>query len=82
MITPEFVTALTGLVVAIGTLVKMFMVSAQASETHETVKAIDVHTNGALTALQQSVKDMRSVQATPTELAARAEPTPEALPQP
>ena len=77
---PTFITALATLVAAVTALVKVFQVQRSQSETHETIKAIDVHTNGAISALRQSVIDMRSQQATPAEIAARVTDPPELPP--
>ena len=73
---PTFITALATLIASITALIKVLQVQRAQANTHETIKAIDVHTNGTLTALQQNVIDLRSTIATPAELEARSNALP------
>lgn len=71
MTDPTFITALATLVASVTALIKVMQVERQAVATHQTLKVVDAHTNGQLQGLQQAVTDLRSVRATPGELAAR-----------
>lgn len=75
-ITPDLIVSLATLITAITALVRALMTHQVAQDTNTKVSEIEKNTNGVLAGVQQQVKDLRSTQATPAELADRTAPPP------